>query len=96
MSQATLAELTKISVNPIGYLENANRRPTLETLVKLADILDTTVDYFLIDNQNHDTAQYYNEISAIIGDCTGYERHVMFLVLRATKAGMMESRHMLE
>ena len=96
MSQATLAELTKMSVNYIGYLENANRHPTLDTFVKLADILNTTVDYFLIGNQKHDTAQYDHEISAIIDDCNVYERHVMLLVLQATKTGMIESRHMLD
>ena len=96
MSQATLAELTKLSVNHIGYLENANRHPTLETLIKLADVLDTTVDYFLIGNQTHDTALYHSEFSAIVGDCSAYERHVILLVLRAVKAGMIESRHMLD
>lgn len=49
-SQADLAELIDVSTNYIGQIERGDRKPSLETLVDLCNVLDTSMDYILSDS----------------------------------------------
>lgn len=55
-SQADLAELIDVSTNYIGQIERGDRKPSLETLVSLCNVLNTNMDYLLSDSiqQNED------------------------------------------
>ena len=44
MSQQKLAELMKVKQNTISQWERGERAPTLDKAIKLADILETTVE----------------------------------------------------
>lgn len=48
MTQDNLAECTGLSNNYISNIENSRSIPSIETLVKLSQALDTTPDYFLL------------------------------------------------
>lgn len=45
LSQAQLAQKTKISNQAISFYENNKRKPKLETWEKLAKYFDVTIDY---------------------------------------------------
>lgn len=47
ISRRVLAELCGLSRNMVGRYERGERRPTLETVVVLADFFGVTVDWLL-------------------------------------------------
>ena len=50
LSQAELAESIDVSTNYIGQIERGDRKPSLETVVSLCEILHTSLDYVLSDS----------------------------------------------
>lgn len=46
-TQQTMADMLDISLNAYQKYEQAERSPSLECLVKIADILDVSIDYLL-------------------------------------------------
>ena len=69
MSQANLAELIDVSTNYIGQIERGDRKPSLETLVALCNVLNTSMDYILSDSipQNEDqlTLDILNKLQSL-------------------------------
>ncbi|MCL1844778.1 MAG: helix-turn-helix domain-containing protein [Defluviitaleaceae bacterium] len=49
LTQAELAEKTGMSDVYISYIENARKRPSLDSLVKIAIVLDVSCDDLLFD-----------------------------------------------
>ena len=52
VSQAELAESIDVSTNYIGQIERGDRKPSLETLVSLCEVLHTSLDYILSDSRS--------------------------------------------
>ena len=61
-----LAERTVKSINFIGQIERAEEKPSLETMVDIANELGTTVDSLLRDNVRAVNDNIGKEIEAII------------------------------
>lgn len=47
MTQQKMADTLEMSLNAYQKYEQAEREPSLETLVKIADLLDVSIDYLL-------------------------------------------------
>jgi len=47
LTQQKLAEMTGLSINYVGNIERANGIPSIETLVKIANALQISVDFLL-------------------------------------------------
>lgn len=88
MSQATLAELTGVSVNYIGQIELADRHVGLDLLEKIAVVLDTSIISLLFEVN---TATIISEeIDLILRECTNTELHVikdMVITLQSSMRG---------
>ena len=61
-----LAEKTDKSINFIGQIERGEGKPSLETLVDIANALGVTVDSLLTDNVEADNSSISQEISSIV------------------------------
>ena len=61
-----LAERTDKSINFIGQIERGEGKPSLETMVDIANALGTTVDSLLQDNVNAVNDSVGKEIEAIV------------------------------
>ena len=62
-----LAERTDKSINFIGQIERGEGKPSLETLVDIANALGTTVDSLLQDNIKASGDGIQKEIGALVG-----------------------------
>lgn len=49
-SQADLAELIDVSTNYIGHIERGDRKPSIEALATICNVLGTSMDYILSDS----------------------------------------------
>lgn len=72
ISQAELAELIDMSVSYISNIENAKKRASLEALVRISNVLRTTIDELLSGNQNHNPGEYHSDIEILLSDCSRY------------------------
>ncbi|MEG1848515.1 MAG: helix-turn-helix transcriptional regulator, partial [Lachnospiraceae bacterium] len=74
LTQEKLAELSGRTAKHISAIENATTKVGLPTLLKIANILDTTVDYLLIDSLDKKEVIYEAEIIHMIA---GHKKKVM-------------------
>jgi len=77
LSQAMLAEFTDSYVAYIGHIETGRKQASLESLVRIANVLNTTVDYLLAGNLVKETGAYVSELSWIFEDCSTYEKQII-------------------
>ncbi|NLI52777.1 MAG: helix-turn-helix transcriptional regulator [Clostridiales bacterium] len=94
MSQADLAEEVNMSVSYISRIETAEKKASLESLVRIANVLGVTVDYFLNGNQTNDPAEYQTDLARLIEGCTSYEKRVIYEIALATKKSLLENKWM--
>lgn len=95
ISQEKLAEMIHVSATYVGAVEHARKRPSLMTLVKMANALGTTTDSFLRGNLCHDMAQCANELDELLQDCTPYERHMILTLVKTLKGILRQSMDLL-
>ena len=86
-SQAKLAELVERSVEAISHIERGVSLPTIETLVRLSDKLDTPLTHFLDLDPNNQNSNWRTdrlaEVQAIANDLSDKNLEVAANLLRA-------------
>jgi len=90
LSQTDLAELSNLSVSYISHVENAVKKASLESLVRIANVLDVTIDQLLNGNQPGNRDEYQTELFCLMSDCTSFERGVIYDVAVAAKTSLRE------
>ena len=85
MTQEQLAEATDLSVSYISYVETAKKKPSLSTIIKIADALDITVDMLLTENLPVSRADYQTEIDILMSDCSVLERQMLYELIRSAR-----------
>lgn len=93
ISQERLAEMIDVSPTSIGAIERAQKHPSLITLVKIANVLETTVDCLLVGNLHYDTVQYQATIIELVQDCSSQERRIIYLLIESLKTALREGQH---
>lgn len=91
LTQEKLAEMCNLAVSHISRIESTKKRPSLECLVKLGDVLGVTVDAFLYRNQKNDFTGYKSELFEIIKDCDNYEKNVLLDIIKSAKKSLREN-----
>lgn len=84
-SQMRLAELTDLSISYISHIETAKKKPSLESIVKIVNALNITVDELLCGNLLHDPCVYQTDIDLLLSDCSFSEKQVLYRMLKASK-----------
>lgn len=77
-SQADLAERIDVSTNYIGQIERGDRKPSLETLVALCNVLNTSMDYILSDSIERDEDQISQDILSKLSSLTPAEKEYFY------------------
>lgn len=85
MTQETLAELTDLSIPHVSHIETGKTKVSLESLVKIANALHTTVDELLFDSFVESRPIVQNEIAEIITDCSNDEVKDLCIILKYMK-----------
>lgn len=69
LTQEQLAERSDLSASFLGHIERGSRKASLETVISIANALDTTTDHLLVDSLKHRiraTHPYHDFISQAI------------------------------
>ena len=88
MTQEQLAEAACLSVPYISHIERGVKRPSLETLVRVAGALHVTADCLLSGIQPEDRSAFLTDVQELLDDCSLQERQVMLEVAWALKRAL--------
>ncbi len=91
VSQMELAEMTDLSISYISHIETARKKPSVESLLKIVNALNVTMDELLSGNQLYDPNAYQTDLDILIADCTIAERCFLYKMLKSAKDILRES-----
>ncbi|WHH57179.1 helix-turn-helix transcriptional regulator [Petroclostridium sp. X23] len=83
MTQEELAEKIALSSVYISHMECGTAKPSLETLVKVCNALDVTIDYVLMDSLHQAKEYIHDEIAGLIKDCSDEQLRVIARLIKA-------------
>ena len=84
ISQAQLAEMTDLSISYISHIENAKRKASLESIIRIVNALGITVDELLAGVQMNNPAAYPTDIYRIMEDCSENENRFIYELITAS------------
>lgn len=90
ISQEETAEKSHISTRHMSNIETGRTKPSLPTLISIANALDTSVDYFLCDNVVRSEYVFKGELNKLLTDLDNYELRIILNVMSATKESLRE------
>ena len=90
LTQEQLAEASDLSVPYLSHIERGSKRASLETLVRVAEALDVTVDRLLSGIQPADRDAFLPDLQELLDDCSLRERRTLLAVAAALKRALRE------
>lgn len=93
LTQERLGEIVNVATSNISHIERATTQVSLPSLVKIANALDTTLDYLICDSL-HSIAEIYIEqdIANILQGCSLQEKQIIKDIMIAAKKTLKEHR----
>ena len=73
ITQRKLADKINKTATHVSHIENATTKLSLNAIVDIANVLNTTVDRLLCDSINNSINEYSRELSELISDCSPLE-----------------------
>lgn len=92
LSQSELSELIDKSVGYMSYIETGSKKPSLETLIQIANALDVTIDELLSDNLVAASPVSNTQINQLLSDCSAFEKRVILLLVQSIKEAIRTSK----
>lgn len=89
ISQAQLAEMTDLSISYISHIENAKRKASLESIIRIVNALGITVDELLAGVQMNNPTAYQTDIDILMENCSENEKRFIYELIKA----ILESIH---
>lgn len=83
-SQAQLAEETELSISYISHIENAKRKASLESIIRIVNALGITVDELLAGVQLHNPTAYQTDLDLLMAECTENETRFIYEMVKAS------------
>lgn len=96
LSQSELSELIDRSVGYMSYIETGSKKPSLETLIQIANALDVTIDELLSDNLAAASPVSNTQINQLLSDCSAFEKRVILLSIKSIKEAIRISKPLME
>lgn len=96
LSQSELSELIDKSVGYMSYIETGSKKPSLETLIQIANALDVTIDELLSDNLAASSTVSNTQINQLLSDCSAFEKSVILLSIKSIKDAIRISKPLME
>ncbi len=86
LTQEQFGEKLNMSRKHISQVEAAISRPSLETLVDIANLLGISTDDLLVDSLTHSASTADTEIHRLLLDCNATEQEILTRMVKEMKA----------
>lgn len=96
LSQSELSEMIDKSTGYMSYIETGSKKPSLETLILIANAVDVTVDELLSDSLLMVPSIPNMQIKRLLDDCNPYEKRIIIGSAHAIKDALRTSKYLLE
>ena len=96
LSQTMLSELIDRSPTYISYIESGIKSMSLETFVQIANALEITTDFLLMEQVKGSPIVASQEITMILNDCSTYERFIIIDMVKTLKATLRKRSCLLQ
>lgn len=84
LTQRQLAEMSDLSDTNISHIERGATKLSLPSLIAIANSLNTTTDYLLMDVIDNSEIQFKKEFSELLKDCSKDEYNLLYNICKAT------------
>ena len=86
LSQETMCDRLKLSREYISYIENGTRKPSIDTLVDIANVLGVSADDLLVDSLNYSSSTADSELHKLLLDCNDLEENILIRTAKELKS----------
>lgn len=86
ITQEALGEQLNMTRKHISVIETAINRPSLDTLVDIANALNVPADDLLVDSLTHSASTADSEIHRLLLDCNTTEQEILTRTVKELKA----------
>ena len=95
-TQAVLAEKADISDTYVCYIENGQKRISMQVLMKIAEALEVPADCLLYGDQSAGRGEYLSEFGKLLEDCSLYEKEAIYNVSCVVKEALRKLQLLIE
>lgn len=81
-TQEQLAEYVDISTSYMGQIERGERNVTLDTLIRISNTLNVSIDYLLKDSINVNSDNFINQIKQLFNNKSLSEKQMAVDVIK--------------
>lgn len=92
MTQEELAYEAGLSIPFISEIENGKKKPSLETMVAIADAMGITLDEIMVGNLMTASNEYQTDIDILLDDCNKAERRLIYEVIKSVKSSLRQNK----
>lgn len=90
LTQESVSEYADLTPAHYSHIERGNTKPSLPTLIRIANVLDVSIDDLLCDALSKSTHVRVKDINELLADCSGAEMKALVEVLAAAKRALRE------
>lgn len=90
LSQEAVSEQADLTPAHYSHIERGHTKPSLPTLIRIANVFDVSIDDLLCDNLSKSTHVRVKEINELLADCSNVEIKALVEVLATTKKALRE------
>lgn len=88
LSQELLSEKADVTPAHFSHIERGHTKPSLPTLIRIANALDITIDDLLCDNVDKSRHVRVKDVDRLLEDCTPQEMKALTEILTAAKKAL--------
>ena len=88
LSQEVLSERSDVTPAHFSHIERGNTKPSLPTLIRIANALEITIDDLLCDNVEKSRHVRVRDVDRLLEDCTPQEIKALTEILAAAKKAL--------
>ena len=92
LSQMTFSELIGKSPTYISYIETGKKSMSLDTFVKIANVLHVPADILLAEQLTGSAIPTIQEVTMLLKDCSDFERLIITNTVKSIKATLRDHR----
>lgn len=96
LTQENVSERANLTPAHYSHIERGHTKPSLLTLVCIANALDVSIDDLLCDNLSKSTHVRVKDINELLADCSSVEIKALVDVLAAAKKALRDVQNKTE
>ncbi len=85
LSQEKLAELIDITPIHLKHLESEHRKPSVDVLFKLVEVLHISLDHLLLPEKDLPHSEIYIKARCLLEQCTEQEQEILIDIMKSFK-----------